>query len=133
VTAAGAGGASARLYRLGGTCRPARLAIIDGGTMRGGWTILCVVLGTLPGVVAMAQPQPGTAPQEADMGASKRLGRRYPAPVPPRAPAQRQPPQVHVSVVSPKESPVHRRRGTLPVAPADAAPAGDEPFAPRTE
>ena len=101
--------------------------------MRGGWTILCVVLGTLPGVVAMAQPQPGTAPQEADMGASKRLGRRYPAPVPPRAPAQRQPPQVHVSVVSPKESPVHRRRGTLPVAPADAAPAGDEPFAPRTE
>jgi len=101
--------------------------------MRGDVMTLLLVLGGL-GAAAMAQPQPG-ASVEADTGASKRLGRRYPAPLPPRVPEQREPPEVHVSIVSPQESPVHRRRGmqdSVPAVPGEL-PAGDQPLEPTAE
>jgi len=49
-------------------------------------------------------------------------------------PEQREPPEVHVSIVSPQESPVHRRRGMQGASGgAGALPAGDQPLEPSAE
>src|SRR5262245_57006726 len=52
---------------------------------------------------AAPAPSPGNTPQ--------RLGRRYPAPAPATRFAPREPPGFHVSVVSPRPSPVHPKIG----------------------
>ena len=61
-----------------------------------------------PGVPATSPAPPAAvAPgQPAGDDASRRLGRKYPIPMPP--PVPRDPPEVHVSVVSPQDSGVHQ-------------------------
>ena len=90
--------------------------------MASGWAsagVLCALLAgaarasfAQPGVPPVGQPAPGTpaavAPgqQPADGDATKRLGRKYPIPMPP--PAPREAPEFHVSVVPPQDSGVHQ-------------------------
>src|SRR5439155_25119312 len=65
-------------------------------------------LGVPPG----QQPAPGRPPQQStgvapgDAAAPKRLGRKYPMPMP--SPVPREAPGVHVSIVSPRDSGVHQ-------------------------
>src|ERR1043166_6474032 len=67
------------------------------------------------GAPSVQQPAPGTSPppvavapgqQPAGGNTSNRLGRKYPIPMP--APVPRGAPDVHVSVVSPRDSGVHQ-------------------------
>jgi len=69
---------------------------------------------TPPQAVPATPPQaaPATPPQEPaaaadDPAAGKRLGRKYPVASPPSV-VPREPPDVHVSVVSPRDSGVHQ-------------------------
>jgi hypothetical protein len=59
---------------------------------------------------AAGQTPPGAAPQQ-DSEAPKRLGRKYPVPMPPPTQRQGEQPRAHVSVVSPRESGVHQKIG----------------------
>ena len=59
----------------------------------------------VPGTPAPQRPAVAPGQQPAD-DASKRLGRKYPMAMP--APVPREPPEVHVSVVSPRDSGVHQ-------------------------
>jgi hypothetical protein len=60
---------------------------------------------------AERRPPTTSSPDAADPSASQRLGKKYPAPVPLEPPPPPDEPDVHVSVVSPSESTVHRRVG----------------------
>src|SRR2546423_8811124 len=88
-------------------------------TRSAGALVVALLIGAPRGVPAQlavpsgrqavpAAPAPPAAPGQqpvADDG-SKRLGRKYPVPSPP--PVAREPPEVHVSVVSPQDSGVHQ-------------------------
>jgi len=71
-----------------------------------------LVAGAETPIAAQPQPTAPAAQGEAAGGATKRLGRQYPA-APPQsqAPPSRADPQVHVSIVSPKQSGVFQRGG----------------------
>jgi hypothetical protein len=81
-------------------------------SMAAGWPSLglAIVLlaGAESGLAGQAQPA-ASAPGQAATGETKRLGRKYPAPVAVQRSRSRAEPRVYVSVVSPRESGVFQR------------------------
>ena len=75
---------------------------------------------------------PAPAPQAVDSGAVRRLGRKYPAPMPPPQMQTGETPRAHVSVVTPEPSPVHQKIGKKGADGSVVKEQADAPAAPGT-
>lgn len=100
------------------------------------WRPVAVALVVIAGAAsgAVAQPAPAEPAQEQPGGEEpRRLGRKYPAPIPPELLEPREEPGVYVSVVSPRESGVHRHVGRRRMRQSVAPPHGLDTEVPAEE